>query len=138
MRRHLVQLMPLSKKLSPSGMHLGVNLRKAQNVVIHEYERESINPVGNELDSTEENEQLTTNQRREYIPTDNFVHGFCKLLGQHGTPEYGQGNSLRDYIIHELAKSKLNGNNDRTHDPVILGNVKVDFYYTMFTLTLWL
>ena len=78
------------------GMHLGVNLRKDQNAGIHEYEREGITPVDNELDSMEENEQLTTNQRREYIPTDNFVHAFCKLLGQHGTPEYGQGNSFWD------------------------------------------
>ena len=108
------------------GMHMGVNLRKAQNAGIHEYERESITPVDNELDSTEDNEQLTTNQRREYIPTDNFVHAFCKLLGQHGTPEYGQGNSFRDYIIHELAKSKLNRNNDRTQylDNVLKTNLQ--------------
>ena len=32
------------------------------------------------------------------------MHAFCKLLGQVGTPEYGQGITFKDYITYELNK----------------------------------
>ena len=52
-------------------MHLGVNLRKAF------------------LDGIKANSSDTI--RHDNPQADVFVHEFCKLLGQHGVPEYGLG-----------------------------------------------
>ena len=41
------------------------------------------------------------------------MHAFCKLPGQVGTPEYGQGIRFRDYLTNELEKSKSSGNSTR-------------------------
>ena len=90
------------------GMHLGVNLRKAQNTGIQTYEK-NLSPQQDpsltyELHVEESGEQHSAITKREYIPIDTFVHAFCKLFGHVGTPEYGQGISFRDYIKLELSK----------------------------------
>ena len=54
------------------AMHLGVNLRKAF------------------LSATKPLEQDCCGSR-EYHPIDQLVHECCKLIGKHGTPEYGCG-----------------------------------------------
>ena len=64
------------------GMHPGVNIRKAQEQNIDDEQH---------LENMEDTEQSTPNQKREHVAIDTFVHSFCILLGQHGTPEYGQG-----------------------------------------------
>ena len=56
------------------SMHLGINLQKAF--------------LSGVKDS---NEESSDNAQREYYPTDTLVYEFCKLFGQHGTPEYGCG-----------------------------------------------
>ena len=52
-------------------MHLGVNLRKAFCDAF-------------KADSSDTN-------RQDNPQADVLVHEFCKLLGQHGVPEYGLG-----------------------------------------------
>lgn len=99
------------------GMHLGVNLRKAQNAGILDFEKSEPAQMDNYEITQAETDQSTLstqNQNREYIAVDTFVHSFCKLLGQVGTPEYGQGISFRDYIKNELEKSKSSGPASRT------------------------
>lgn len=59
------------------SMHLGSNLRKAflSGMIAKETSTEKHHPV------------------------DKFVHEFCKLLGRHGTPEYGSGvHEFPDYL----------------------------------------
>ena len=88
------------------GMHLGVNLRKAQISGIHEHER-TLNATTDDeyaLQQLDISDQATASSKREYSPLDSFVHAFCKLLGQVGTPEYGQGIKFKDYVINELTK----------------------------------
>lgn len=58
------------------------------------------------LTQQDSSDQTTQSQKREYVAVDTFVHAFCKLLGQVGTPEYGEGISFRDYISSELKKSQ--------------------------------
>lgn len=92
-------------------MHLGVNLRKAQKTGIQEYDKAlngSINDNDDHFALAQQNsgDQATQSQKREYVAIDTFVHAFCKLLGQIGTPEYGQGISFRDYIFNEIKKSQ--------------------------------
>ena len=94
------------------GMHLGVNLRKAQNAGIQEYDKAFTASTSNEaedhfaLAQQDSGDQVTQNQKREYVGIDTFVHAFCKLLGQVGTPEYGQGISFRDFVSSEIKKSQ--------------------------------
>ena len=97
------------------GMHLGVNIRKAQNAGITEYEKEQNIDDEQHLENMEDTEQSTPNQKREHVAIDTFVHSFCKLLGQHGTPEYGQGNTFTDYVNYQLTEAKLHGNNNRVN-----------------------
>ena len=66
------------------------------------------------LPAIQESDQSLPNHKREYIPIDTFVHSFCKLLGQHGTPEYVQGNNFKDFISYEMTKVISNGNIERT------------------------
>ena len=95
------------------GMHLGVNLRKAQNAGILEYDKSAMED-DYEMTMEDSADQVTENKKREHIPIDSFVHAFCKLLGQVGTPEYGQGISFRDYIMNQYEKSKCTGDDTRT------------------------
>lgn len=67
------------------GMHLGVKPK------IVEY----INPLLLVL-TTMHNK---TSHTKSETGLHTFVHGFCKLLGQVRTPEYGQGISFRDYEL---------------------------------------
>ena len=62
------------------GMHLGVNIRKAQNAGINEYVKEQNIDDEQLLENMEDTEQSTPN---EHVAIDTFVHSFCKLLGQH-------------------------------------------------------
>ena len=72
-------------------MHLGINLRKA-------FLSGGKNPDDND----------GTNGPREYHPTDTLVYEFCKLFGQHGTPEYGcGGHSLPDFLQVMLSDPDL-------------------------------
>ena len=57
------------------AMHLGTNLRKAFLSAIKEV-------------SATDNESC---RGREYHTADVLVHECCKLIGKHGTPEYGSG-----------------------------------------------
>ena len=66
------------------GMHLGVNLRTAQNAGIQEYDKSKCTMDDYEVTQQDSADQ-STNQKREHIPVDTFVHAFCKLLGQVGT-----------------------------------------------------
>lgn len=93
-------------------MHLGINLRKAQNAGILAYEKEN-NIEQDNYPENGEDEQSTPNQSREYVPIDTFVHAFCKLLGQHGTPEYGQGIAFKDYLSKELKQAKSSGDTNK-------------------------
>lgn len=62
------------------SMHLGVNLRKA---------------FLSGLDTSES----SADQSRKYHRVDSLVHEFCKLFGQHGTPEYTCGvQSFPDFL----------------------------------------
>lgn len=70
-------------------MHLGVNLRKAF--------LDGMKAVANG-DSND-------SQQREHHKSDTFVHEFCKLLGQHGVPEYGHGNLAFPDFLEERSTS---------------------------------
>ncbi len=64
------------------SMHLGVNLRKA---------------FLSGMDDCSASD--TTDALRKYHQVDSFVHEFCKLFGQHGTPEYTCGvQSFPDFL----------------------------------------
>ena len=92
-----------------------MNLRKAQNAGIQEYEK-TLNADTQddyEIRQLDSNDQASTSMQREYVPVDTFVHAFCRLLRQVGTPEYGQGISFKDYITNEIAK--LNSSNRTTY-----------------------
>ena len=96
-------------------MHLGVNLRKAQNAGIQAYEKsnslDTSQDVEYEATQQDTSDQNTSSTQRDYVGVDTFVHAFCKLIGQVGTPEYGQGVSFRDFVTNELQKTTLT---DRT------------------------
>lgn len=78
------------------GMHLGVNLRKAQNAGVRKFYREA---------------EAEDDVHREYEPGDRFVHEFCKLFGKHGTPEYGHGVlDLPDFLTANAQTAESNGN----------------------------
>ena len=75
------------------AMHLGANLRKSFISGIHK------------LCESDDKD----NAGREHNQTDNFIHEFTKLFGQHGVPEYCLGVlQLRDYIHLQL---------EQTNDP---------------------
>ena len=79
------------------GMHLGVNLRKAQNAGVRQFYKEA----------TED----TESSFRDYEPGDRFVHEFCKVFGKHGTPEYGHG--VLDFPDFLRIQAEKYGNADR-------------------------
>lgn len=70
------------------AMHLGTNPRKA------------FLSATKEVSSTDHQETCSS---REYHPADVLVHECCKLIGRHGTPEYGSG---------VLSFPDFSGNND--------------------------
>jgi len=81
------------------GMHLGVNLRKAQNAGVRQFYRES------EQEADTEDTNL-----REYEPGDRFVYEFCKLFGEHGTTEYGHGVlDFPDYLKARAEAAEASG-----------------------------
>ena len=90
------------------GMHLGVNLRKAQNAGILEHDKNTTTDDF-EVTQVDSADQASQSSKREYAPIDSFVHAFCKLLGPVGTPEYGQGVKFRDFLSGMLDKSKSSG-----------------------------
>ena len=66
-----------------------------------------------ELTQQESSDEITQKEKREYVAVDTFVHAFCKLFGQKGTPEYGQGVSFQDYVSSELDKATSAGDTTR-------------------------
>ena len=83
------------------GMHLGVNLRKAQNAGVRKFYKE--------VNETE-------GSCREYEPDDRFVHEFCKVIGKHGTPEYGHG--FPDFLKSRILEGETNGDLITQYDDV--------------------
>lgn len=74
------------------AMHLGANLRKSFISGIHKLS---------------ESDKGNADREREHNQTDNFIHEFTKLFGQHGVPEYCVGVlQLRDYIQLQLEQEK--------------------------------
>ena len=59
-----------------SCMHLGVNFRKA---------------FFDGIRSLTSGDSTSSQQQHERHQTDTLVHEFCKLLGEHGVPDYGLG-----------------------------------------------
>ena len=80
-------------------MHLGVNLRKAQNAGVRQFYRD-------------EQEALQGDTSfREYEPGDRFVHGFCKHFSKHGKPEYGHGVfDFPDFLVGRANDAETSGN----------------------------
>ena len=79
------------------GMHLGLNLRIAQNAGVRQF-------------SHDEQEALQGTSFREYEPGDHFVHEFCKLFGKHGTPEYGHGVfDFPDFLVGRANDAETSG-----------------------------
>ena len=68
-------------------MHLGVNLRKAF--------LDGVRSVA-----------CADSQQREYHQADTLVHEFCKLLGNHGVPEYGLGILAFPDFLEEFSNSE--------------------------------
>ena len=82
------------------GMHLGINLRKAQNAGVRQFYRDEHYIVEKEF--------------REYEPGDCFVHEFCKLLGKHGTPEYGHGVlDFPDFLLATANAAEASGDTNK-------------------------
>ncbi len=91
------------------GMHLGVNLRRAQTNALVRYHKDAVNDEDNELDGSSSDEESDesndeelesdseTEQRDDVednmqLPTvDKVVHEAAKLFGHRGTPEYCHG-----------------------------------------------
>ena len=74
------------------GMHLGVNLRKAQNAGVREFYKEASDDTVTE---------------RHYEPGDRLVHEFCKVFGKCGTPEYGHGVlNFPDFLITQVEENE--------------------------------
>ena len=74
------------------AMHLGTNLRKAFLSATKEV-------------SARDKESCSG---REYHPADVLVHECCKLIGKHGTPEYGSGVlEFPDYLDIMVADTTL-------------------------------
>ncbi len=77
------------------AMHLGINLRKA------------FLSATKEVSAT--NHESCNGNGREYHPANVLVHECCKLIGKHGTPEYGSGVlELPDFLDIMIADTTLN------------------------------
>ena len=83
-------------------MHLGVNLRKAQNAGVRQFYKEA----------TED----TESSFRDYEPGDRFVHEFCKVFGKHGTPEYGHGVLDFPDFLHIQAEKYGNADSETKYE----------------------
>lgn len=78
------------------AMHLGTNLRKA------------FLSATKEVSSTDHQETCSS---REYHPADVLAHECCKLIGRHGTPEYGSGVlSFPDFLEIMISDPKVDMN----------------------------
>ena len=72
-------------------MHLGINIQKAQNTGIHQYKNvynTTTNPTLTYELQLEKTGEPHSGTNIECIPTDIFVHAFCKLFGHLGIPEW--------------------------------------------------